>query len=99
MNDMARKPATPAEELRSIARTGDALPQWCRDALGQSVQLRIPIRDVVDLRRTATILRVLASRMEVLSQDRRDSASVLFDFWSSARAAQAQLQSRPKRGP
>lgn len=89
--------SSPAEELARIAATGDPIQQWVRDTLGKSLQLRVPIRDVADLRRCATILRTLASRMDVAGMDRtKDTAMVFFEIHAAFRLAQAQLQSRPK---
>jgi hypothetical protein len=86
-------------ELRLIQRTGDPLPDHVRSVVGKSVQLRIPMRDVVDLRRSAEILRGYANRLEVLSRSKQDDTAVLMlQAWAEARTAQARLQSQPGRG-
>lgn len=88
-----------ARDLRLIQRTGDPVPDHVRSVVGKSVQLRIPMRDVVDLRRSAEILRGYANRLDVLSRSREtDSAVLMLQAWAEARNAQARLQSNPRGG-
>lgn len=95
-----RRPSTASEELTRIARTGDPVEQWVRDSLGKSLQLRVPMRDIADLRRCAIILRTLASRMDMAGLDKtKDTAAVFFELHGAFRLAQAQLQSKPRKEP
>lgn len=87
----------PDAELTKIVRTGDPLDPWQRALAGKTVQLRIPILDPVDLRRSATILRELAARMDALSRDTKNTAfNVLMNARSETKAAQGRLMSRPR---
>lgn len=79
-----------------VIETGDPMSALWRDFVGTSVQLRIPLRDPVDLRRCATILRELANRWEVLSHDKRTTDSIMFEAKSTGRITQARLSSKPK---
>jgi CelD/BcsL family acetyltransferase involved in cellulose biosynthesis len=90
------EPRWPRQEQAAIAKNGDPLPDHVRCVVGASAQLRVPMRDVIDLRRTAAILRGLANRMEALSTTRDPSPTIMLTVWAEFRTAQAQLQSRPK---
>ncbi len=86
--------------LRRIIATGTPLEAWQRAALGgPTAQLRIPLRDKVDLARVAAILRDLANKLEVASV-RRDHSD--FDALMAARAhiklAQAKVTSQTSLG-
>lgn len=83
-------------ELRQIARTGDAMDPWVREMVGKSVQLRIPLRDPVDLVRCAEILRGFATRMEVAAKSRDTAQGIVLRIWGEARATQGKLQSYPQ---
>lgn len=83
--------------LRNILARGDPLEEWQRDTIGPSGQLRLPLRDKIDLRRVAGILHQLATRLEVLSSLRHvEDFGALLQAKGEIRAAQARLQSRPK---
>jgi hypothetical protein len=56
------EPRWPRQEQAAIAKNGDPLPDHVRCVVGASAQLRVPMRDVIDLRRTAAILSRLAKR-------------------------------------
>jgi hypothetical protein len=88
----------PREEQASIAKHGDPLPEYLRGVIGKSVQLRVPMRDAVDLRRTAEVLRAFANRMEVLSHSKLPSSTIMMTVYVEGRQAQARLNSRPKSG-
>lgn len=88
----------PRQEQEAIAKHGDPLPDHVRCVVGASAQLRIPMRDVVDLRRSAAILRQLANQIEVLSHTRDPSPTIMLTVWAEFRTAQVQLRSKPKRG-
>lgn len=78
-------------ELRRIVETGDPLATVYRELIGKSAQVRIPLTDVVGLRHVATALRVLASRLEVLSQEQREPHRVLLSARLSIQATQRAL--------
>ncbi len=83
-------------ETRRVIRTGDAIPEWARACLGNSMQLRVPLRDPIDLRRCALILRDFANRLEVLSPSKDPAHSILLAASGERRMIQARLQSRPR---
>lgn len=83
-------------ETQRIIQTGDPLPEWARGIIGNSMQLRIPLRDPIDLRRVAEILRGFANRLEVLSSRKDDAHSILLAAVGERRMIQARLQSRPR---
>jgi hypothetical protein len=91
---MKRNPAQ--QEVLSVIHSGDALPQWMRDTIGQSAQLRLPLRDPIDLRRQAAILRELANRFDVMSRDKRSAQSIMFEAYGEIRTAQDRLKSYPR---
>jgi hypothetical protein len=64
-------------DLARIVSTGDALGHVHRQFVGKAGQLRIPMTDPVGLRASATALRLLASRLEVLSHEKRDAGLVM----------------------
>ena len=68
-----------ADDLRRIAATGDPLVEWQRAVIGSSARIHLPLRDVVQLRDYARALRVLASKLEVLSQSKDQDWHVLYD--------------------
>lgn len=81
-------------ETRRVIETGDPLSGIWREIVGNAAQLRIPLRDPVDLRRCAIILRDLANKMEVMSHAKRTADSIMFEAKHETKAAQARLQSR-----
>jgi len=88
--------AVDRETLRVI-ETGDPMSSMWRDFVGTSVQLRIPLRDPVDLRRCAVILREMANRWEVLSHDKRTTDSIMFEAKHHGKMAQARLTSKTRK--
>jgi hypothetical protein len=84
-------------ETRRVLETGDPLTSMWREVVGSSVQLRVPLRDPIDLRRCALILRELANRFEVLSHDKRSADSVMFEAKHHGKVAQARLTSKIRR--
>lgn len=88
----------PLSYLGQIAKSGDALTKFHREMLGNSARIHIPLRDVPDLGRIATILRVLASKLEVLSKDKTRDFSVLFDARSAIKLADARIRSQKALG-
>lgn len=84
-------------ETARVIETGDAMSSLWREIVGGSVQLRIPLRDPVDLRRCATILREMANRWEVLSHDKRPTDSVMFEAKHHGKMAQSRLTSQTRR--
>lgn len=83
-------------DTKQVIRTGDPLPDWTRDIIGKSVQIRIPLRDPIELRRQAAILREMANRLDVLSRDKRPTESIMLEVWGLARSTQTRLKSQPK---
>jgi hypothetical protein len=87
-----------AEELRQVIRTGDPLSTMDRDIIGHGDRrLQVPLRDPIDLRRCATILRELANHLEVCSHMRGDARSALFAAHGYIRQAAGRLRSKPTR--
>lgn len=84
--------------LANVIRRGDVLDEWQRQLIGPSGQLRIPMRDQIDLRRCAAILRELANRMEILSHVKTGEFSALLQTKGEIRAAQSRLQSQTASG-
>lgn len=80
-------------ETRRVIKTSDPLPPWAREIIGHSMQLRIPLRDPIDLRRAAEILRQFANRLEALSARKDESHSILLAAVGERRLAQGRLQS------
>lgn len=97
---MPDAPATLADKgLRNIIARGDPLDQWQRDCIGRAAQLRLPLRDKVDLRRIALILRDLANRAEVISSLRHsDDFSALSEFKAHVVTAQGRATSNTSTG-
>ena len=90
-SDMVRVP----HDLALLRRTGAPLPEHVRSVVGKSVQLRIPMRDPVDLARCAEILRMFANRLEVLAKTRDpNTGTIMLNAWAEARNTQARLQSQ-----
>jgi hypothetical protein len=84
------------DDLAMVIRHGDAVADHVRSVVGKSVQLRIPLRDPVDLRRCAEILRQFANRMDVAARNQhQDAGTIMLSVWAEARTAQARLQSHP----
>lgn len=83
-------------ETRRVIATGDPLADHVRTVVGKSVQLRLPVRDPVDLRRQAAILREYANRIEMMSQSKDPADTIMLRFWAEGRQAQMRLQSRPQ---
>lgn len=96
-SNMTRRPRTAAEELLRAARIGDPASDHVRGVVHKSVQIRIPMRDVIDLRRSAIILRALCLEMERLSRTGDDTDTIFLAVWHEARKTQARLQSNPGR--
>ncbi len=83
--------------MRNIGRHGDPLDEWQRGAIGRSAQLRLPLRDKVDLRRLALILRDLANVAEVASQVRsEDDFSALLRFKAAVVTAQGRAAAQTR---
>jgi len=66
------------------------------------IRIEIPLKSVVNLRRVASELRGLASRLDALSRDAADSTILLEDAASAARHTQANMRKirspgRPKK--
>jgi hypothetical protein len=89
---MAKRPPKNEPYLHRIARTGDPLQEFYREIVGKSAQIRIPLNDVPDLNRVAIILRVLASKLEVLSKDKTRDFSVLFSARQAIKVADYQIR-------
>ena len=85
-------------ETRRVVETGDAMSPLWRDIVGSAAQLRIPLRDPVDLRRCATILRDLANKLEVVSHAKLGADSIMFTAKREVAAAQGRLKSKIRRG-
>jgi Mg2+ and Co2+ transporter CorA len=98
MSEFMVRPRKNQTYLEQVADTGDALAKFHRQLLGNSVRIHIPLRDVVDLRRVATILRVLASTLDVLSRDKKRDFSVLFQARQAIKLADAQIRSQKALG-
>ena len=92
--------------MRNVIARGDPLDVWQRQSIGRSAQLRLPLRDKVDLRRLAAILRDLANVAEVASSIRTEedfSALLRFKtaqgvaggFPTLRRASRARVTRRP----
>lgn len=87
-----------SRELARASLTGDVLSPMDRDIIGHGGRrLQVPLRDPVDLRRCATILRELASALEVCSGMRGDARSVLFAASWHCKQAAGRLRSKPTR--
>lgn len=72
-------PARIAEqELRQIAATGDPVAAIHRDIVRHAVRIHIPLRDPVQLRDVARLLRTLASTLEIESQSKDEAWRILF---------------------
>ena len=52
-----------------VIATGDPLPRWARDIVGNAARIHIPLRDVVALRHYADHLVALAATIRRLSYD------------------------------
>lgn len=76
-----------ANDLRRIAATGDALAEWQRAVIGSSARIHFPLRDVVQLRDYARVLRVVASKLEQLSTSKDDDWHVLYDARNALKLA------------
>jgi hypothetical protein len=85
-------------ETRRVVETGDAMTAMWREIVGNAAQLRIPLRDPVDLRRCATILRDLANKLEVVSHAKLGADSIMFSAKREVAAAQGRLKSKIRRG-
>jgi len=84
--------------LHRAVHHGDCLAPIQRDILGHSARrLHIPLRDPVDLRRVAAILRDLANKLEVSSHIRGDALTALFAAGLHIKKASGQLMSKPRR--
>lgn len=93
MSEATYMPADRA--MRNVIARGDPLDEWQRSSIGKSAQLRLPLRDKVDLRRLAAILRDLANVMEVASGLRNeDDFSALMRAKAAVVTAQGRAQSR-----
>ena len=86
-----------ATAVRRIMETGDHLSPMDRAIVGNAgMQLRFEIRDQLDARRIAEILRIFANRLEILSQPKaykEREALLLMRFERST--TQARLASKP----
>lgn len=93
---MAKRATQLDKETVAVIHRGDAVPTWMRDLIGQSAQLRLPLRDPIDLRRQAIILRELAMRLDTLSRDNRPAQSIMFEAYGEIRTTQDRLKSYPR---
>jgi hypothetical protein len=94
----ARDRDAAARELKRASLTGDCLSTFDRDIIGHGDRrLQVPLRDPIDLRRVAIILRDLATRLEVCSHMRGEARHVLFTAHSHIREAAGKLRSKPTR--
>lgn len=85
-------------DLAYIVKTGEVLSPMDRDIIGHGDRrLQVPLRDPVDLRRCATILRELANSLEVCSHMRGEARTVLFAAHYHIKTAAARLRSKPTR--
>ena len=75
------------EELMRIVNTGDPLAEMYRSIVGTSVRLHIPLRDPIQMRQVATVLRVLASKLESQSMSKGSAYEILFSQRSAVTAA------------
>ena len=101
---MTDTPPTARDRMRADAdlaytiRTGDVLSPMDRDIIGHGDRrLQVPLRDPVDLRRCAVILRELANHLDVCSHMRGDARSALFAAHGHIRQAAGRLRSKPTR--
>lgn len=101
---MSDTPPTPQDRdaalraLKRAALTGDCLSTMDRDIIGHGDRrLQVPLRDPVDLRRCAIILRELANHLEVASHVRGDARNALFMAHGHLKQAAARLRSKPTR--
>lgn len=91
--DMARD-----RGMRNVIARGDPLDEWQRASVGKSAQLRLPLRDKVDLRRLAAILRDLANTLEVAGSLRNEEDfTALLRAKAAVATAQARAQSNTGR--
>lgn len=97
-NFNTKRPPKSDPELHRIASTGDATEDFFRDQTGKSAQIRVPLRDPQDLKRVATILRVLASALEVLAKSKERQVEVLFAARLKIKLADAQIRSQKATG-
>lgn len=75
----------------------DVLDQWQRQALGDALQLRLPLRSKADLVRVSVILREFSARLEALGKRQdTDDFSALMQAKIEGKAAQGRLSSRLK---
>ena len=73
------------------------LEGWQRDCLGKSLQLRVPLRDLHECRRYALVFRQLANKLDLAGLDKtKDTFTVFMELHGLFRAAQAQLNSKPR---
>lgn len=94
----ARDRDAAARELKRASLTGDCLSTFDRDIIGHGDRrLQVPLRDPIDLRRCATILRELANHLEVCSHMRGSARNALFAAHGHLRRAAGQLRSKPTR--
>jgi hypothetical protein len=94
----ARDRAIAGAELRYTAKHGDPLSQMDRGIIGHGDRrLQVPLRDPIDLRRCAVILRELANHLEVCSHMRGDARGALFAAHGYIKQAAGRLRSKPTR--
>jgi hypothetical protein len=87
-----------ARDLKRASLTDDCLTPFDRDIIGHGDRrLQVPLRDPIDLRRCAVILRDLANHLERCSHMRGDARSSLFAAHGHLREAAGQLRSKPTR--
>jgi hypothetical protein len=96
--EMARRPPTQEDQLRRLARGEDPLDDWQRFLTGQSARIHIPLKDSVQIRDVARVLRVLSSAMELLANAKdRSEYHILRDCRSRIKEADALINKRRPR--
>lgn len=85
-------------ELLSIIHTGDPIAGMYREITGKSARIHVPLVDVIYLRTTATILRVLASKLDQLSRAKEHDHTILFSARQAIKMADYQIRSRKALG-
>ncbi len=87
-----------AATVQRIVETGDHLSPMDRAIVGNAgMQLRFEIRDQIDARRIAEILRTFANRLEILSQPKKYAEREALMLMRFERGnAQARLASKPR---
>lgn len=69
MGEIPSYKSPPGEAINRVIATGDPIPKWARDIVGDAARLHIPLRDAVSLRHYAEHLVYLAATLRRLSHD------------------------------